>query len=148
MPKVSEIMQRNVLSVKPTTSLLEVARQMSNGRTEMITVCDNGKYKGIITRDDIISSIASDNGSPKRQSAATLMHNGLPRISPGTDIIDAAKIMAKHGSQQMPVVQNGKLFGILTLDDLLYESPALAVIVMTRQSDAKFKKAPELVRVP
>ena len=147
MSKVSEVMQKDVFSVTPTTSIVDVARKMRNYKAEIITVCENGKYKGIVSREDIISCIAAANHSPKQKSAGTLMHNGVPKISPGTDIIDAAKIMAKHESQHMPVVQNGKLLGILTLDNLLYESPALAVIVMTKQSELKFKKTPELARV-
>ena len=148
MSKVCEIMQRDTFSVDPKTSILEVARRMNSGKTEIVTVCDNGKYRGIVTREDIISCIASGNLSPKRQSAGSLMHNGLPMISPGTDVIDAAKIMARRGAQYMPVVQNGKLVGLLTLDALLYESPALAVVVMTRQNESKFKNPQEMARVP
>ncbi len=147
MSKVSEVMQRDVFSVTPTTSIIDIARKMRNCKAEIITVCENGKYRGVVTREDIIDCIASANHSPKRQSAGALMHNGLPKISPGADIIDAAKIMAKHESQYMPVVQNGKLFGILTLDNLLYESPALAVVVLTKQNESKFKNTPELARV-
>ena len=46
------------------------------------------------------------------------MKNQLPLISPGADIMEAVKVMADNGVQLLPVVQNGKLLGLLTLDRL------------------------------
>ncbi len=146
MSKVSEVMTRNYISVPPKMSVTEAARKMRDTGNEAIVVCENGRYKGLVTRDDIVSFIVSNSNGPARKSVACIMNNELPKISAGVDILEAAKVMARKDIQYMPVVQNGKLQGLLTIDDLLYESPALAVIVLTKHCEMKGRRAQELVQ--
>ena len=85
-----------------------------------------------IMEDTIIASVAMNTHNNKKQSAKALMQNNTPKISPGIDIIEATKIMANHNVQNIPVVQNGQLLGVLTLKDLFNESPALTVMVIAK----------------
>ena len=139
MPKVNDVMTRQFITVLPTTSIVDAVKQMRRKDDDFIVVSENGKYRGLVTKNDIVSYITSHVDGFTRKSIATVMNNTLPKVSAGVDIIDAAKIMARHGIQHIPVVQNGKMLGLLSLDNLLRESPALAVIVMTKQHEAKQK---------
>jgi CBS domain-containing protein len=60
------------------------------------------------------------------------MNNHLPIISPGDDIIQAAKVMVNRNVRVLPVAQNGKLLGLFTLDNLAGESLALATMVFSK----------------
>lgn len=132
MKKVQEIMESNPIQVSPSTTVIEVARQMTAHKLEVVPVCANGKLKGVITEADIISGIVASAQNPKRQEAKSLMHNELPKISPGADAFTAAKLMARHRIHYLPVVQNGKMKGLLTLDHLVEESLAAASLVLDR----------------
>jgi CBS domain-containing protein len=137
MPKVSEIMRKHIASVAPSASVTEVAQKMRDYETGAVAVCDNGKLRGIITERNIVLRVVANNRNPSKEQAASLVFADWPKIPPGADIAEAAKVMASHGVQTLPVVQNGKLLGILTLDDLIRETPALAVMVMTSKSEGK-----------
>ena len=132
MKKVQDIMDRDPVTVSPNTPVIEVARKMTEHQVEVIPVCENGKLKGVITERDIVSGIVASAQNPKRQEARSLMHNSLPKISPGSDTFSAAKIMASHKIYYLPVVQNGKFKGVLTLDHLVSESLAAASLVLDR----------------
>ena len=147
MSKVHEVMNRSFISVPPTMLITEAARKMRDSSDEVIVVCENGRYKGLVTREDIVSFIVSNSNDLARKSVASVMNNGLPKISAGVDILEAAKVMARKDIQHMPVVQNGKFLGLLTIDDLLYESPALAVIVLTKHCEMKGRRERELAQV-
>lgn len=131
MPRVREIMEKNVASVAPSASIMEVAQRMREGGIGAVIVCENGKLRGVVTEERIISGIVASARNPKHEDAASLMCNDIPQVPPGADIVDAAKMMASHGVRLVPVVQNRKYLGMLTVEDLFKESPTLAVMVMT-----------------
>ncbi|MFO8100982.1 MAG: CBS domain-containing protein [Dehalococcoidia bacterium] len=132
MKRVEEIMDSNPITVSPSATLIEVARKMTEHKLAMIPVCENGKLRGVISEGDIISSIGTSSQNPKRREARSLMHNSLPKVSPGADTFSAAKLMARHQVHYLPVVQNGRFKGILTLDHLVGDSLATASLVLDR----------------
>jgi len=130
VPKVKDIMTDEVVSVAPFTPVIDVAQKILTSRQWVIPVCDNHELKGVITERDLVVSIVATARDPVRVYAGSLMNNHLPTISPGEDIWFAAKLMAENAVRVMPVVDNGKLVGMLTLDNLARESRALAALVI------------------
>lgn len=130
MAKVREVMTKVFVSVPPSAPIIEVAQKMSNSGTGIIPVCDNGKLRGVITERDIITHIVACAHNPKREHVRALMRNDRPIVSPGEEIMQAAKIMVNNDVRVLPVAQNGKLLGLFTLDDLARESLALAATVL------------------
>ena len=145
MTTVRDGMRQNATMVSPSATIREVAQKMRDSSIGVVPVCENGKLRGIITQENMINRIIAGSKKNRYRSAASLMSNDIPKISPGTNIIDAAKVMVRRTVQYMPVVQNGKLMGMLTIEDVLKESPALAVMVMTKQSDSRSRNNPELI---
>ena len=147
MSTVRDVMKQNVATVSPSATIKEVAQIMRDSAIGVVPVCENGKLRGVITKENMINRIIAGSSKSKYRSAASLMSNDIPKISLGTNIVEAAKVMARRGVHYMPVVQNGKLLGMLTIEDILRESPALAVMIMAKQSDSRLRNAPELARV-
>ena len=141
MKKVQEIMDSNPITVSPSATVIEVARKMTKHKLAMIPVCENGKLRGVISEGDIISNIGASSQNPKRREARSLMHNDLPKVSPGVDTFSAAKLMARHQVHYLPVVQNGKFKGILTLDHLVGDSLATASLVLDHTQRERDKAA-------
>ncbi len=132
MTKVKEIMKDDVKSVSPSDTIAEVAQKMTDSTLQVLPVCKNGRFSGIITESDIVSNFVAKDHDPRHERADSLVINHVPKVSAGSDIVDAAKIMANHGICYLPVVNNGgKFAGLLTIDDLVKESLILASLVLT-----------------
>lgn len=141
MAKVREIMTRDFVSVPPSALIIEVAQKMRDSGLGMIPVCENGKFRGLITERDIIAHIVASARNPKREHAKSLANNHHPMISPGEEIIQAAKVMVNNGVRLLPVAQNGKLLGLFTLDDLARESLALGATVLVKTARERPREA-------
>jgi len=137
MVKVRDIMTREFISVPPSTPIIKVAQEMRNSRTGAIPVCDKGKFRGVITERDIVIGIVANACNPKREHAGSLVNIRHPIISPGEEIMQAAKVMVNHGVRVLPVAQSGKLLGLFTLDDLTRESLTMAAVVFTQTARPK-----------
>ncbi len=133
MAKVEQVMSSTITSVSPASPIIEVAQKMRDFGISTMPVCEKGKFRGIITDSSIVSKVVASAHNPKREHARSVMTNGMPKVSVGCDIAEAAKIMASHQVHYLPVVHNGgKFVGLLTLDDLVKESLALASMVLAR----------------
>jgi len=128
--KVRDIVTRDVTGVQSSASIVEVARQMGECGVGVIPVCENGKFYGVITERDIVLSLSLGGGSQQR--AGALAHHRHPMVSSGVEVTEAARMMAEHRVRVLPVVQNGRLLGLLNLDDLARESLALAAMVFAK----------------
>ena len=132
MLKVKDVMTSELASVPPLTPVIEVAHQMKVSGRGVIPVCDNGKFRGVITERDIVIGVVATATDPVTEPARSVMNNHLPLISPGDEIMQAAKVMVDNGARVLPVAQNGKLLGLFTLDDLARESLGLAAMVFSK----------------
>ena len=135
MAKVRETMTRDVVSVKPSATIIEVAQKMRDYGTGFIPVCENGKFRGMVRERDIITHIVATAQDPKSERATSVMHR-TPTVSPGEDSIQAAKVMTSDNLRVLPVVaHSGRLLGLLSLDDLAQESLALAANVLVKTAE-------------
>ncbi|MFH1650717.1 MAG: CBS domain-containing protein [Chloroflexota bacterium] len=132
MTTVKGVMMTEVTSVTLSTSAIEVAQWMKTSGSSMIPVCENGKLRGISTERDIAVNVVSTSRNPGTTSASSVMSKDCPTVSPSEDIWHAINVMADRDIKVMPVVQDSKLVGLLSLDDLTRKSPALAAMVFSR----------------
>jgi CBS domain-containing protein len=132
MLKVRDVIAKEFVSVPRSAPIGEVARKMKDLKTGAVPVCDNGKLRGIITERDIVTGVADIASNLSNLPTRLLMNNHHPIISPGEDILQAAKVMVNNGVRVLPVAQNGKFLGLLTLDDLARESMALAAMTFAK----------------
>ena len=141
MTKVGNLMKQDFPMVKPSDSITAVARKMKKYQAETAVVCSDSKQLiGIITQETIIATIVANNRDSKRESAISVMTNHTPKVSLAADVTEAAKTMATHSTNVTLVVEHGKILGIITLDDLIRESPALGIMVMAKRIE-KFAAA-------
>lgn len=137
MPKVEDVMDKRVASVFPSIPVINVAQQMLTSGKKIIPVCDNNKFHGVIAEHDIVSGIVAAARDPVTELASSVVNAHFPTISPDSDIMDAAMLMANNGVQVLPVVKNGKLMGMFSLGDLALKSQALAALVFSKSMKAQ-----------
>lgn len=98
-------------------NVYEVAVKMKNRDVGAIPIVDSEKIVGIITdRDIVIRGIAEKR--PNSTSVKEIMTDELVTVTPDTSTEEAANIMSRYQIRRLPVVENGKLVGIVALGDL------------------------------
>jgi len=137
MLKVKDVMSSEFAYVKPSAPIIEAAQKMRDSRTGVILVCDNGKFRGLITEKDIVAGIVARACNPKREHVRALMDSQHPMVAPGEDIDQAAKAMVCHGVRVLPVAHNGTLLGLLTVDDLSQKDTSLAAMVLSKTGERR-----------
>lgn len=116
--QLKDIMTSKVATVSPQQTVQEAARLMSQHNVGSIPVVDNGKCVGIITDRDIALRAVSQGQAPGSTKVQTVMTTSPVTGSPQMDVHEAANLMAERQIRRLPVVDNGKLAGIVALGDL------------------------------
>ena len=117
--RVKDCMNENVVWAKWNNTIYDVAKLMNENHIGSIPICDdNQSLVGIITdRDIILRGIACDK-NVNDTKASEIMTTEVIRTSKDTEISWVADIMAKNQIRRIPVVENEKLVGILSVGDL------------------------------
>jgi len=111
--KVRELMTTQPITVEPDATLGEVATLMKQEDCGSIPVVEGGRLVGIVTdRDIVIRGIAAGT-DPKAQPVSTIMSADPVTIAPDADVTAAEKVMADRQIRRLPVVEGGKLVGII-----------------------------------
>jgi len=127
---VHDAMTPNVLTVDPKTSVAEAAHLMAKFKIGCLIVKSNSEPEGLITESDIIRKVVSKDLKASEITIGELMSKNLISINPGSELNEAARIMAKSNIRRLPVVNEGVLVGILTSSDVLMVSPELTEILV------------------
>lgn len=112
-------MSNSVISVAPDASAAAAAKLLSRHNIGSVPVVGgDGKVKGIITdRDIVIRCVASDS-NPENTPVSEIMTRGILGVSPDADIREATRMMSAEQVRRLPVVDDGKIIGIISLGDM------------------------------
>jgi len=117
--KVKDCMCHEVAYVNPDCSVEDCAKLMCNNHIGCVPVCDESKkIVGLVTDRDIILRTIGCNKEIKNTPISDIMTCNVYYCTPETDIEEAEKIMSQNQIRRLPVVDNNKIIGILTLGDL------------------------------
>ena len=117
--QVQEIMTKNIISIKPSDSVLEACKKYSDNRVGSLVVKDNDLIVGILTERDIIESIISAEDDPKQTKVQEIMSSNIKTIHALASIEKAADIMKEARIKKLPVISNNEIIGIVTETDLV-----------------------------
>jgi CBS domain-containing protein len=137
--RVSEIMTQAAVIDQPDDTIAEAARKMWDQQTGSLLVMDGEDLVGIITERDVLKAAAT--GAPMDVTRISqVMSKDLVTVGPGTSLREAAKVMADRWIRHLPVLDGGRLVGILSQRDLagvlagaLNEPEALEALVEASQ---------------
>lgn len=128
---VKDLMTASVSTLRPDDSILNAIKIMRSENVGTIPVCDiQNHVLGIITDRDIIlrlpvnhsKSVLQNTSSSEAENSYVkvrdLMSTEIICTDSKDDVHDAALLMAKHAVRRLPVLENEKLVGILSLKDL------------------------------
>ncbi len=116
--RVSECLHEAPVTVPPECTLEEAARLMGTRGVGSLVVVSGGEVVGIVTdRDIAVRGVGSGRALTTRVKA--VMSENLVTIQGSADIFDAYRLLKDAGVRRLPVLEDGDLGGIITVDDLL-----------------------------
>jgi CBS domain-containing protein len=127
--KVGEAMEPNVVTIDKNTPVNKVAKIMAQKKIGSIVVMENDKPTGIVTERDIVFGVVAKDKKPSEVLVRDIMSSPLKFVDPNMTLKQASRIMAKNNIRRLPVIENGKLVGIITNKDILAISPEMLEIL-------------------
>lgn len=128
MTKVREIMRENVITVGKDASLENISKVMTNNRVGSVIILENKKPAGVVVSEDIVRAVANDENL-KKLKAANFLKRGVITVSADENILKVSKLMVKKNIKRIPVIDKGRLVGIVSDKEILTVAPELINIL-------------------
>ncbi len=116
--QVSEIMSNRVVAVTPNDSAYSAAQLMNEHNIGAVPVENNGQLLGILTDRDIVLRCVAENRDPNQVNVSDIMTTGAAYVAPTQNVFEAMEVMSAEQVRRLPVVEDGRLTGLLSLADI------------------------------
>ena len=117
--KLGDILGGEVINVQPDVSVKAAVELMNKYEIGCIVVKDNDEPVAIVTERDVLSKIVCQCRNPERVKVSEIMSQPLLVGNVDMSMEEAAKFMFKQNIKKLPVVDNGKLVGLITLTGIV-----------------------------
>jgi len=130
---VREAMTASVSSVSPMQSLADAAEVMKREDVGSVPVVQEGRLAGIVTDRDIVTRAVAEQRDPQAVTVEEIASQDLVTVEPGQDLDEALALMARHKVRRLPVLEDGRLVGMLAQADVALEAKEEMVGEMVEQ---------------
>jgi CBS domain-containing protein len=115
---VREAMTASVSSVSPSQSLADAAEVMKGQDVGSVPVVEDGRLAGIVTDRDIVTRAVAERRNPQAVKVEEIASHDLVTVESEQDLDDALALMARHKVRRLPVLEGGRLVGMLAQADI------------------------------
>lgn len=117
--QVKELMCSSVVSVDPADTAQNAAAMLARHNVGSLPVCgEDGGLRGMVTDRDIVLRCVATQEDPAKTPVHKIMTRNCATVSPTADTREAARIMAAKQVRRLPVVEDDKVVGMVSLGDL------------------------------
>lgn len=117
--KLRDVMTNTVVRIHPEESVSVAARTLANYNIGILPVCgSDGRICGLVTDRDIVTRCLAANRSPAATTVREVMTTNVISARPDMDAALAAGLMGRQQIRRLPVTENGRLCGMVSLADL------------------------------
>ena len=117
--KICDIMSDRVISVGVDEPVSAAARLMQRSNLGALPVCDGkGALRGMVTDRDIVLRGVAAGDDPERVRVGEIMSRGIITTGPFEELEHAVRLMSQDQVRRLPVLDNGRLVGMVTLCDM------------------------------
>jgi CBS domain-containing protein len=125
MRKVSDILRRKgsrVVSVTPGTTVIEALGIMAEKNMGSVVVVENETFLGIMTERDYSRKVILKGRHSSDTPVGEIMSSDFPPVNLSHSIEHCMQLMSDHHIRYLPVIENGKLAGIISINDVVTET--------------------------
>ena len=124
---VRDVMKKPVIVIGTNNTIREAAKKMvEKGIGSLVVIDSNEEVVGIVTERDLAKAIAE--GIDLESPVTEIMSDEVFTVAPETSVLKAIEMMKLHNIRHLPVVEDDKLIGIVSLRDLAYAAVAEMII--------------------
>lgn len=117
--KIREVMTKEVIKVAPEESVEVAARLLTRHNIGIVPVCDHrNKVCGLVTDRDLVTRCMAANRNAGETKVADVMTMQVSSATPDMEVGVAAHLMGRLQVRRLPVVENGRLCGMVSLGDI------------------------------
>jgi CBS domain-containing protein len=118
--KVRDAMAKTITCASPGDRIDDAARAMSAEDAGFLPVVDDGRLVGVLTdRDIVLRCIAEGPANPRDCSVGEVMSTDVRTVAPSDELDEAARVMSEGGIRRLPVVEGGRVVGVLSHGNLV-----------------------------
>ena len=115
--KIRDVMTPNPRTVSPNDTIQAAARVMQEQDTGAVPVVDNGRVLAMVTDRDIVVRVVAEGGSLSGP-VGPIATKSVICVAPDMSTSEASELMSEHQIRRLPVVENDRLVGIVSIGDL------------------------------
>jgi CBS domain-containing protein len=115
---VRDAMTEHPRSIGKSVSVVAAARLMKEGDIGSLPITDDDQLVGMITDRDIAMRVVAESADPAMTTVEDVYSQDLISIAPDNDLEEAVRLMARHQVRRLPVVEDGRLVGIVAQADI------------------------------
>jgi CBS domain-containing protein len=110
---------RDIWSIAPDSSVFEALEMMAEKNISGLLILENDNLVGIFTERDYARKLILKGKFSKDTKVSDLMTKNILYVEPSNTLEDCMKLMTGKRVRHLPVLENGRLIGILTIGDLV-----------------------------
>jgi len=123
--KVEDVMVENVITVEAEANVKKAVEIMNKNEIGCLVVVRRGKAVGIVTERDLLARVLVGGKDPGKTKVREIMSAPLVVGTSQMEIEDAVRLMFEMKVKKLPIVDGGKLVGLVTLTDLARYQPQM-----------------------
>ena len=108
-----------VIQVESDCIIAAAARKMRDNKVGALMVMKNDTLSGIFTERDLMSRVVAEGLNPEKVKVSEAMTSSIATVPLETPIREAANIMSQNRIRHLPVLEEGKLYGVISVGDIL-----------------------------
>ena len=117
--KIRSLMTTPAITISPEESVAVASRTLTHYNIGMLPVCTpDGQLQGVLTDRDIVTRCLAGGKDPGKTPVRDIMTHQVRTVDPNMEAGTAAHLMGSQQIRRLPVLENGKLCGLLSLGDL------------------------------
>jgi CBS domain-containing protein len=118
---IQEVMTEDVVVMPTSATLAEAGREMRERDIGNVIVLEDETVAGILTDRDIVIRAVADERSPGETTVGEIATRDPETLRPDDTVEDAIRIMRDKAVRRLPIVEDGRPIGIVSIGDLAVE---------------------------
>ena len=117
--RASEIMSKDITVIREEETVRDAAQRLASDDIGVLPICDSNKQlKGMLTDRDIVVHVIARGKDPASTTARELEQGEIVMLRPDDSVEHALDLMAQHQVRRLPVVDNGRIVGMVSQADV------------------------------
>jgi CBS domain-containing protein len=127
--RVEDVMVREVMTIDENATVKEAAEVMNKFEIGCLIAVRKGKAMGILTERDLLKRVVAESKDATKTKVRDVMSSPLVVVEPNMDLEEAVRLMFQMKIKKLPVVDEKRLVGLVTLTDIARFQPQMIRIL-------------------